>query len=108
MIFINGWLNSNRQTTAARIKAEARRLAFLYSFSDKEESLSAKLMQRHGQDLRTCCVTLVDHATFSRNYNGQVIISFIDKTYDNLAKEITYGISGIPGTNILRNIFEWR
>lgn len=106
MLFINNLYNANSQSAAANVKGISRKLVLLHVPTAAEQLLSQALQQRHGLDLRSCCLALIDHATFSRNFNNQILVTFIEPAYDTIAKEITYGINACPGTRLLYNIFE--
>lgn len=106
MLFINNLYNANSPAAAANVRGISKKLALLHVPTTAEQLLSQALQQRHGLDLRSCCLALIDHATFSRNFNNQIVITFIEPAYDTIAKEITYGVDACPGTNLLYNIFE--
>lgn len=108
MIFTNNNPRSNNLYEVGAAKRQARRKALIHRFTSREELLSSALQKHFGLNLRSCCALLVDHATYSRNFSHQILISFINPAHDTLAKVITYGIDGIEGSSILHEIFEGR
>lgn len=106
MVFINNNSRSNNSYEAGSVKRQARRSALTHRLKSREELLSSALQKHYGLNLRSCCVLLVDHATYSRNFSRQILVSFANPAHDMLAKVITYGIDGVEGSNILHEIFE--
>ena len=60
------------------------------------------IQQQHGMSLKNTCVELLLNLTYYRDNDGNLIMLFKNRKYDQLASLITYGNGAIPGSKILQ------
>lgn len=106
MLFIKDKIRTNNFYEVSYLKTKARTKALTHQMTSKEELLSTALQKQYGLNLRSCCVLLVEHATYGRNFSNQILINFLNPVHDTIAKAITYGIDEVEGSSILHDIFE--
>lgn len=87
-----------RAKTNARIKLAA------HPFGPTELLLSRYLQETYGKSLTAACIEIINTATYSLNFDKDIIVTIADKTLNDVAKIITYGTLTLAGSRILRNI----
>ena len=67
--------------------------------------LDEYLKKQYKTSLKDACVDLLLHMTFYANNDGDLVLLFKNKKYDNLAQLITFGNGTIKGSQILQEAF---
>lgn len=88
-----------------KITASARRTVSYFSMKTAEMGLDSYLNSKYGLGLKQMCLKLILSATYSKNTEHEIIVTFIDKELDNIAALITYGNTELRGSNILKCAF---
>ena len=77
-----------------------RRNLYLHYYNTKDILLNRFCIQKYKSTLLNMCVLLFINSTVHVNEN-EVIITFKDKKFDDIATIITYGTGKVPGSDIL-------
>ena len=89
-------------TVATKIQINARRRIFLFPMRASEVQLDKYIRQKFKTSLKLLCLQLALKANYNTNTKDEVIVTFVDKKFDDLASLITYGTGKIPGSKILK------
>jgi len=85
-----------------KIRLNARRKIFLYPMHASEKILDNYIKKQYKTNLKLLCLYVALKAKYNTNMNGEVVVTFIEKKWDEIASLITYGTGKIPGSNILK------
>lgn len=80
----------------------ARSLISLYPMRGTEIILNNYIVENYKLTLKNACFLLLTNLQVSVGENNEIIMFFKDDKYTKLAQIITYGIDGIPGSQILK------
>ena len=73
-----------------------------YPLHASEILLDRYIQQKYKVSLKDMCINLLLKLNFSSDAEGNLILVFKERKYDDIASLITYGNGAIPGSNILR------
>lgn len=84
------------------IQAYFEQNIILYRLDANEQILDQYLKTQFKIDLKTACLTVYNQSKIYTTPDS-VVLKFITKEANTLAKLITYGINGVNGSRIIRN-----
>lgn len=73
-----------------------------YPIGASEQILDTYIQQQYKITLKNLCITLLLNMTFYEDKDHNLVLLFKNPKYDRLARLITYGNGGIPGSRILK------
>lgn len=102
---INNNNNATIEYVRATLRKRARNRILLYCESANDKKLNAWLIENYNISLKALCLKLINKLIFMQTSTKEIIIKFVDKESDSLARLITYGNGKSPTSSILRDIF---
>lgn len=80
----------------------ARRVIYLWHYTPTDIVLNQYLLDNYKISLKNACLAIIMKCSVNSNFNGDMIITIIDKQLDALAELITFGTGKIKGSDILK------
>ena len=92
-----------RKQTPRQIQFFARRALRYYPMGANETALNEYLFERYNITLKAACLQIIVKSCYSKS-KDKIVITMLDKKWDDIARLITFGNGRLQGSRILQTI----
>ena len=94
------------ETLKGLLYNQIKKRLFTYKFGTAELKLDRFIFNKYKINLKPFCLCLLTEIIIYFDFNQNLIIKIKSSLYNEIARVISYGVPGIPGSRILYYIFE--